>query len=260
MTIDATAEPSGLPPTDWLILRGLAREQGHWGDFPGTLAATLGARVHTLDLPGAGVERDTTCPVTVADIVTELRRRWLPLATPGSRWGLLGISLGGMIAMQWPADHPQDFTRIVLANTSARNTNAPWRRMRPAALGQVLRALGESDPLRREGIVLAATTRLQPDLSAVAARWATIATERPIRRGNVLRQLLAAMRFTAPRALTPRVLVLGGGADPLTDPSCPRALAERFDAPLHVHPDAGHDLSLDAPAWIAATVATWLQG
>lgn len=246
--------------TDWLILRGLAREQGHWGEFPSALAATLGARVHTLDLPGAGDRRGTTCPPSIAGIVGDLRERWRPLASAGTRWGLLGISLGGMVAMEWGARHPGDFGAVVLANTSARNTSAPWRRMRPTAVLRVLRALAESDPLTRERLVLAATTRLHPALPAVAERWAAIAALRPMRRANVLRQLLAAMRFSAPPTLVPPVLVLSGGADPLTHPSCPAALAKRFTAPLHVHPDAGHDLSLDAPGWMAATIHQWLSG
>ena len=39
--------------TNWLLLRGLAREQRHWEDFPAILERTLpGTRVHRLDLPG----------------------------------------------------------------------------------------------------------------------------------------------------------------------------------------------------------------
>lgn len=251
------------PPTDWLVLRGLAREQGHWGRFPDQLATALRARVHTIDLPGAGTERERPCPTTVRDMADDVRRRWADGRTAGpaeARWGLLGISLGGMLAMQWASDHPEDFVRVVLANTSSRDTSPPWQRMRPDALLRIARAVATRDPLRRETRVLEATTRLQADVGPTAASWAEIATARPMQRANVLRQLLAASRFTAPASLAPPVLVLGGGADPLTHPRCPAALAHRFEAPLVVHPAAGHDLSLDVPEWVAATVAEWATG
>lgn len=247
-------------PTDWIILRGLARERGHWGRFPTLLGDALGARVHTLDLPGAGTERARTCPPTVRGMAEDVRARWLA-AHPGEgrTWGLLGISLGGMVAMAWAADHPHDFARVVLANTSARDISAPWRRMRPRALLRVARAVATPDPLRREARVLAATTQLRADVAQVAAEWAAIATERPMVRANVLRQLMAAARFTAPEAIVPPVLVLGSGADRLTAPSCPAALAQRFGAPLVVHPDAGHDITTDAPGWVARAIADWVR-
>jgi len=31
---------------------------------------------------------------------------------------------------------------------------------------------------------------------------------------------------------------------------CSNALAERFNCSLDVHPNAGHDLPLDAPDWV----------
>lgn len=39
----------------WLLLRGLTREAGHWGDFPRQLQAALPeARILAIDLPGNG--------------------------------------------------------------------------------------------------------------------------------------------------------------------------------------------------------------
>ena len=54
-------------------------------------------------------------------------------------------------------------------------------------------------------------------------------------------------------------LVLAGAKDPLCDPECPVKLSRRFSAPLAIHPEAGHDLSLDAPEWLAAQVRCWID-
>mgnify|MGYP003949335389 CR=1 FL=1 len=47
-----------LPSMNWLFLRGLTREQRHWGPFRDVFARDYpGAKVHCLDLPGTGTER-----------------------------------------------------------------------------------------------------------------------------------------------------------------------------------------------------------
>ena len=90
---------------DWLMLRGMAREQRHWGRFPEALRASLGGdRLHCLDLPGTGTEHARGTPASIRGIKDDVRARWLQLKAqqPGP-WGLIAISLGGMVAMRWCA-------------------------------------------------------------------------------------------------------------------------------------------------------------
>jgi pimeloyl-ACP methyl ester carboxylesterase len=248
-----------MTPTRWLLLRGLAREQRHWGRFRAALEAGLpGARIHCLDLPGAGTEHSRKSPAAIRAIAEDLRSRWLALPGEGP-WGLCAVSLGGMVAMEWCGAHPADFDALVLVNTSAANLSVPWRRMRLRVLPQVLRALVEQDRAAREERILGITTRMRADLPALAREWAGYFAERPMSRWNVLRQLTAASRFRAPSALRPRTLVLSGAQDPFTDPGCPKRLAAHFGAELRVHPRAGHDLATDDPDWLAAEVARFSE-
>ena len=248
---------------NWLLLRGLAREMRHWGGFRELLAAQLpGARIECLDLPGTGTEHARKSPSSLAAITEDLRGRWLALREKSDGpWNLLGMSLGGMVSMDWTARHPDDFAAVVLVNTSAANLAAPWRRMRLAVLPDILRALVSRDELERNRRILRATTRLvsREEVLPIARDWARIQAESPIARATVLRQLWAASRFRAPPALPIPALVVAAAEDPLCDPECPRRLALRFGAPLVVHPRAGHDLSLDDPAWLAAQVRAWLD-
>jgi len=239
---------------NWLLLRGLAREQRHWGSFRGELQKCIDGRVACLDLPGSGTEHARPSPATIAGIAEDVRARFSP---DGGRWGLCAVSLGGMVAMQWCAAHPEEFAAVVLINTSAANLSAPWRRMRLAVVPPVLRALAERDPARREERILKMTTRLRGELPAVAREWAGFHAERPMARANVLRQLLAAARFRAPDGLQMPALVVSGAHDPLTDPQCPQRLAQRFGARLAVHPQAGHDLATDDPVWLATQIANF---
>lgn len=244
---------------DWLLLRGLSREQRHWGAFPDILRQKLpGATLHFLDLPGAGTEAHRPSPVTVRGIMEDVRARWLPLrAANKGPWGLLAMSLGGMVAMQWCADHPGDWARVALANTSAANVGRPWDRMSPRAVFTVVRVMFERDPVARERRVLSLVTRRRRDLDIVARQWAAIQRERPVSRLNVVRQLRAATVFRAPERLSVPALLLAGGRDVLASPACARALASRFGAPLHVEPESGHELSLDAPDWLAERLGAW---
>ena len=253
-------------PSDWILLRGLVREQRHWGDFPAIFARELGVRVHTIDIAGAGTQHRESCPRSVAGMAEDVRARWLTLRAElerthgATRWGLLGVSLGGMIAMAWAAAHPADLQRVVLANTSASDIGKPWDRMQPRAIVGVARGFFARDLVRRERIVLDTTVRLLPvgDREALARRWASYAAESPVSRATLARQLLAASTFRAPMRLAVPTLVVVGGRDPLAAPACGRALAQRFGAPLEEHPGAGHDIGTDAPEWLAARVGAWL--
>ena len=55
---------------NWLLLRGLARESGHWGDFFSKLQRECPhATINTLDLPGTGRFNNLPSPNTIEEIV-----------------------------------------------------------------------------------------------------------------------------------------------------------------------------------------------
>ena len=47
------------------------------------------------------------------------------------------------------------------------------------------------------------------------------------------------------------LLLLAGAGDRLVDPACSRRLARTWQVPLLEHAQAGHDLPLDDPDWVA---------
>lgn len=244
----------------WLFLRGLAREARHWGAFPRVFEGIVpDATVHLLDLPGAGTEHERRSPDTAQGIAEDVRRRFLEVrtSTPGEPWSLLGMSLGGMVAMAWVDAHPGDFERVVLVSTSASDLSPPWRRFGPSALRGAVRAFATRDPVAREKHIVGISTRLVRDTDTVARAWASYAHDAPMRRSNVARQVRAGMRFRAPGRLGVPALVLAGAGDRLSDASCGRRLAAHLGTELVVHPQGGHELALDAPQWLAGEVARW---
>jgi hypothetical protein len=59
---------------NWLLLRGLARESAHWGDFIPLLEAIFpDANVTMLDLPGTGRFHKEVSPRTIKAITDAVR-------------------------------------------------------------------------------------------------------------------------------------------------------------------------------------------
>lgn len=243
--------------TDWLLLRGLAREQRHFGTFPEHFARrVLGARVHTLDLPGFGDQSARPSPTRVDAIVDDLRARAFQGAEQGPR-AILALSLGGMVALRWAEKYPDDFSRVVVVNTSSADLSPPWERFSMAVAARLPQLL-RSAPLARERAILSITSNRSADENeAIAQAWAQFFLERRPQRRNVARQLLAASTSKRPARLTVPVLVLASRADRLVSWRCSEKLATALGAELRLHDAGGHDLSLDAPDWICDQVTTW---
>jgi pimeloyl-ACP methyl ester carboxylesterase len=253
----------------WILLRGLMREQRHWGGFPAVLAQALkadGAPLHivTPDLPGNGQRHALRSPTRVTEMVAFCRSELLArgLAPP---YNVLALSLGGMAAVEWASQHPQEVARLVLINTSMRPYSPFYQRLRWQNYPTILRQLVTGGVAQQEAMILRLTSQLagagtSADAGAqLVQRWVGYQREYPVSQANALRQLWAAARFRAPATRPPvPLLVLASQGDRLVDHHCSLRLAAAWDAPLRLHPSAGHDLPLDDGAWVAQAVADWL--
>lgn len=238
--------------TTWVLLRGLAREAGHWGRFMQMLRVSVppGDEVVAIDLPGNGELHRERSPCSVAQMVRAARRQ---LATLGVQppYRLLALSLGGMVALEWAALHPRELAGVALVNGSFGGLSPVWQRLRPGSWGPLLALLRPGlDACAREQRVLQLTSNREID-PAVLEQWTNLAERHPVSRINLLRQLLAAARCRLP-AVQPRVPVVlyASRTDRLVCAECSRALARTWWLPISLHPDAGHDLPLDAPEWL----------
>ncbi len=242
----------------FILLRGLTREQRHWGEFPSLLQAHFPeSQIITPDLPGCGSRCQEISPTQIPDI-TESVRAQLPTLS-NHRYLFIGLSLGAMVCIDWLSRHPEECAGAVLINTSLRGINPLYYRLRPANLPSLARSMLEMDPVRREARILAMTSANYPKDQAIIQAWATYVRQQPVSRANALRQLLAAARFVAPneRPGGP-LLLLNGVKDRLVNPACSQQIAEHWHTPLRQHPTAGHDLPLDAPQWVVEQIVQWI--
>lgn len=258
---------SAVPTHNWILIRGLVREAAHWGEFRAQYQAAFpDAKLYFLDLPGNGVHHALRTPASVpamADFIHAAFRDLLGV-DPGAAARpsfVFSVSLAGMVTVAWAKRYPEDLAGAVLGNTSLGAFSAPHERFNTRNLPTILRAATMRDMEERERRILGLLSNGKPEvLAQVAKEWVAIQRQRPVRRANAARQILAAARYRGPRQ-APRVplLILAGDRDRLVPPSCSAAIARAWQAPLRVHPTAGHNLSLDAGSWVCDNVRQWHQ-
>ena len=248
------------PVRQWILLRGLTRESAHWGEFADRFQQALpGDKMLALDLPGNGQLHQAQSPLSVHDMVQACRQS-MAVRAMAPPYHLLAMSLGAMVAAEWARVAPGEVAGCVLINTSMRPFSPFYHRMQWHNLAPLLQlALQWRLADAAERIVLRITSNRAPERSAVIAQWAVVRRQRPVSAANALRQLLAAARYrasvVAPAAPT---LLLGSQQDQLVSSRCSQAIAKAWGRPLHMHPFAGHDLTLDDPQWVIDEVLRWV--
>jgi pimeloyl-ACP methyl ester carboxylesterase len=246
--------------TTWILLRGLSREMGHWGDFlPRFQDAFAGAHVVPLDFPGNGALHLQQSPTTVQAMVAYCRGRLAKLGLlPPYR--VVALSMGGMVSVAWAHAYPQEVSHQVLINTSLRSINPFYQRMRPSNYPRLLNLLlTGADAHKWEHTIWRMTSRMSPPETVDG--WIRLRQQHPVQPLNALCQLWAASRFTAPLTPPPaNTLLLASKHDALVNVACSRSIAHQWNWPLFEHPQAGHDLPLDDGPWVIDQIHAWQSG
>lgn len=252
------------------LLRGLARESRHWGTFVSDLKVAyskLGKelRVETIDLPGCGRHSEMWASPSIdatADFAREKMREILAKeaeqgVSMATHRRLVAISLGGMVAASWVARYPHDFHSCVLMNSSFKRLSRAQDRLRWDSWWRIPMVVGHRETEEREKQILNWISNRADRREEVLQEWVQIQLTRPVSKANLLLQLTAASRFEAPKSLPIPVLVLASRQDRMVHPDCSQAIADLYGAKIVYHPTAGHDLPLDAGAWVATMISEW---
>ncbi|MBY0314982.1 MAG: alpha/beta hydrolase [Bdellovibrionales bacterium] len=236
----------------WILIRGLGREQAHWEDFKQQLQIRdPESEVLGLDLPGAGKFYRLSSPMTIHGIA-EFVHSQLPERKSGQKRILVAISLGGMVASEMVYLHPEDYDGMVLINSSFKNFSGIFQRLQTEALIHFYKAATAHSPVAREREILNMVSQLPSERKdEVAKKWAQIALERPVSAMNFFKQLAAAAIYEAPEQ-KPKVpvLVLTSEADNMVSFRCSKTIARHWEVPIEIHESAGHEMALDAPDWV----------
>jgi len=244
----------------FFLFRGLAREAAHWGDFISILKNHFPQdKITSIDLPGSGEFLNIDCPISIDNIARFMREKYLLLSSKEEENILIAVSLGGMIATEWMKLFPNDFSNVVLINSSFGGLSPFYHRLKPGSLAKLL-ATPFLGPEEREKIILKIVANDSQKINSTLALWCDIAKARPISLKNIVRQIIAAGTFRI-KNFTPKnsILILVSKRDKLVHPNCSRKIAQLWKVPIVEHQYAGHDLSLDDPEWVCLETKKWLQ-
>ncbi len=248
------------PGQNWLLLRGLARESAHWGDFiPQLQAAFPDATITLLDLPGTGRFYKEVSPRSIKAITETVRRQAFDMGCLQQPVTILAISLGAMVAWEWMRNYPDDICGASLINTSFADISPFYQRLRWQSAGQFAALLMKRCVRDRETAVLHLVSNHRDQDEQISHAWEKIQTQRPISLNNSFRQIIAAASYR-PGDLKPRqpILLLNGKGDRLVAPICSEAIHNKWHLELRCHPWGGHDLTLDDGAWVALQLKEWV--
>lgn len=243
----------------WLLLRGLSRESAHWGEFPALLAREFApSSVHTLDLPGTGIYHRDVSPKSIPEILDQTRERALEKRLLSRPLYLVGVSLGGMVALEWLFQKPDEVAGAILINISLANVSPFYHRLRWQTYLDLLRIVGQRDVVKKETAILKLISN-QNSFEEIAKEWTTIQTSRGVSSQNTINQLVAAARYR-PQLIKPKppVLLLSSRKDRLVSWRCSRRIARIMNVAIMEHPSAGHDLTLDDSRWVLRCIKDWL--
>jgi pimeloyl-ACP methyl ester carboxylesterase len=241
------SEPNNSPK-HWVLIRGLIRSRYHWGNFPQTLQSELNSQsVHSVELKGNGELYNERTPSMIEEAIDDLRRQ-LPTDTL-SRFGLIGISLGGMLATKWAQLFPEEVSHLVLINSSS--TLSPfYERLRPAQYPGLFRSLLTNSVRNKEHFILQATSNDAHRRAKVLDEYTEFHRQHPVQLKNFLTQLNLAKQTDFSNIPQMKKLILASTADRLVSFKCSQTIAKKWKCAVLLHASAGHDLVLDDTKWV----------
>jgi 3-oxoadipate enol-lactonase len=242
-----------------LLLRPLGGSLQAWGRF----AELLSRAVHVIAFdPRGAAGGSSRAPVVTSTRSMAGDARALLDHLQLARVHLYGISLGGMVASWLAVDAPERVQRLILASTLPSGLEVSRDALgRGAAVARcMLKPAREAEACLAQRILSQEFRARHPE---EVARIRAEALAQPASRAGLLQLMAAAARHDV-RAQLGRILaptlLLAGELDPLLTLSTQQELLHGIpDARLELIPNAGHDVSVEAPELTAERVIAHLQ-
>ncbi len=174
-----------------LILRGLGRSSRYWLGFEKQLAKAF--KVIQIDLRGLG---RTSVPMNWTDSIDDLAEDCVAVLDQLKikKAHVFGLSLGGMVALRLGSRHADRCRSLVVANSSS--ADYPGFRIDPLAIKDIVvgRLRGKLHEALLARTIPSAVAKVRG--VEILKQWEKIRQEEGMPIDSVLKQLVAAARFT----------------------------------------------------------------
>lgn len=232
---------------NWVLIRGLIRSQYHWKDFTAQLEKSAeNTKVHLVELTGNGFLNQYDTPREILEAVDQLQAQ---LPENLEQFGVIGISLGGMLATKWAQLKPENIKQLVLINSSS-NLSPFYRRLMPQNYGSIITSLISPSAEKKEEMILSMTVNQEEIWRRHLNENTEFLERHPVRIRNFFNQLYLTTQVDFNAVPVCSKLILNSNADRLVHPSCSERIARAWQCPLITHESAGHDLTLDDSEWV----------
>lgn len=238
-----------MPKKIIVLIRGLFREKRHWGNFPELLQSEFpDKKVITLDVAGAGARNHLTSPNTISGMVDDFRSQLSTLYPETTQIELIGLSMGGMVTLEWCRQFPNEINKAILISTSTQSLSRFYQRLRWQQYGSLMKSVVNSRAERERFSYKLGSN--YPVNEAVLKDWIKWAYANPMSNRSAVNQLIACINYKIDEKPTVPMMVLVPKKDKMVSPECSYAIAKRWNLPLKEHPNAGHDIPIDDPHWV----------
>jgi len=240
-----------------IILRGLGRSMRHWLGFDIKLSKEF--KVITMDPRGVG---RSTAPapwrMSVYDLADDVARVLDAVDVPAAH--VMGVSLGGMIALAFGLRYPDRARSLSVINSSIAGCGT--LRLSPRAIATLARGVVASRSLQRNLAPLLVSEGYE-DLARLVAKWERIEAVEGVPRDAAAKQIIAALGFKVRadlgRIKTP-TLVMYGEADRFVPPINSRMIHQSIaHSRLVALPGAGHEPTIDKASDVIAALMEFVQ-
>ncbi len=234
---------------NWVLLRGLARGQGHWGTFPQRMKERFPLdKIELLDLPGNGTRNSEISPLAIVDYVSELRKH-CSFSKRAEPFRILSLSLGSMVAVEWMRQFPHEIEKTFLVCTSSKGHSPFYHRFQWANYLKAMSLFG-AETEQWEKTILEMVTNNHERRAEELPFLVKHSEKFPVKPMNILRQMKAASQYQFPKEAPGPIHLMGSYGDNLVSPQCTLRIAERWGLEAVMHPWAGHDIPIDDPLWL----------
>ena len=249
-----------------LLIRGLSRQQGHWGEFPAILRQAFKEQKITVnlafeDLPGFGTRYQQNSPSYIEKIAELLVPTLAKLNNEtGQKIHLLGISMGGMVALELARRCPEFCESLVMINSSVKPVSRFYQRLQSRAYPAFLKAFIHPSMRESERQILKISTEKYAQDARLLDYWLYLRENYPPSRKAALNQIVAASQYLAPiKKPLAQVCLIASKRDLIASHHCTQNLAKYWGIEYYLHPEAGHDIALDEPEWLADNLLHFVQ-
>ena len=252
-----------------ILIRGLGRDQLHWAPLLKSLKRTFpGVHIETPDLPGTGILHREKSPLVLDDYLPFLEHQLSDSNEPAI---VMGLSLGGMLALTWASKYPDKFTHAIAINSSS-NLSFFLKRLFVYKVFRYPGIFFRLSKRMKETAVYQLTCNTRPIDWSTIDFWVDVQKRHPVSPLNQCRQAYAALGFSLPDNLvssadnlkenkthSPQAAIMYAKGDRMVSPSCSEVMAAYLNAPSYVHSWGGHDLTQDDPDWVATQLKHFIE-